>query len=356
MDGPFLVAGHMERRERVPQPFLWQVLQRLGVHGPMLAAAQSLYKDSGLTMNVNGRLGKTVQSHTGVKQACPLSPTLFGFYIDGIHRFLMSSNPVGVPVLSSGVQVADLAYADGVTLMASSPQGLQRLIDLVCEFCALMGMVVSVAKTKVLIFNIAFPRPFQWTCGGEQLEIVVDFKYLGIIFNALHGMAVTFPLVKKNVFGAWALLKRQYGRLKCLASVGLMFGVYEVCVPSTTAYGCEIWGFQHFPQQYSALRLESVISYLQMLKEIVCVKSSSPTDILLAKLGLKPLQHVWLLRAAKFWNNLACKPPGSIYNTIALDCCRAAVGSSRHNWAWSMFKAIRATGYELSIRVDTGHH
>ena len=28
------------------------------------------------------------------------------------------------------------------------------------------------------------------------------------------------------------------------------------------------------------------------------------------------------------------------------------MGSSRHNWAWSMFKAIRATGYELSIRVD----
>ena len=166
-------------------------------------------------------------------------------------------------------------------------------------------------------------------------------------------MAVTFPLLKKNMFGAWALLKRQCGRLQCLASVGLMFGVYEVCVPSSAAYGCEIWGFQHFPQQYSALRLELGSSYLQMLtKEIVGVRSSSPTDILLAELGLKPLQHVWLSRAAKFWNNLACKPPGSICNTIALDCCRAAVGSLRHNWAWSMFKAIRATGYELSIRVD----
>ena len=114
------------------------------------------------------------------------------------------------------------------------------------------------------------------------------------------------------------------------AHVGLMFGVYEVCVPSSAAYnyGCEIWGFQHFPQQYSALRLELVASYQHMLKEIVGVRSSSPTDILLAELGLKPLQHVWLLRADKFWNNLACKPPGSIYTTIALDCCRAAVGSS----------------------------
>ena len=80
--------------DRVQRPLLWQVLQRLGVHGPMLAAVQSLYKDSGLTININGRSGKTVQSHTGVKQGCPLSPTLFGLYIDGMHRFLMSSDLV----------------------------------------------------------------------------------------------------------------------------------------------------------------------------------------------------------------------------------------------------------------------
>ena len=147
--------------DRVPKPLLWQALQRLGVHGPMLAAVQSLYKDSGLTININGRSGKTVQSHTGVKQGCPLSPTLFGLYIDGMHRFLMSSGPIDVPVLSSGVQVPDLAYADDVTLMASSPQGLQQLLDLVCEFCALVGMIVSVAKTKVMLFNIAFPGLFQ---------------------------------------------------------------------------------------------------------------------------------------------------------------------------------------------------
>ena len=108
--------------DRVQRPLLWQALQRLGVHGPMLAAVQSLYKDSGLTININSRSGKTMQSHTGVKQGCPLSLTLFGLYIDGMHRFLMSSGLVDVPVLSTGVQVPDLAYADDVTLMASFPQ------------------------------------------------------------------------------------------------------------------------------------------------------------------------------------------------------------------------------------------
>ena len=48
----------------------------------------------------------------------------------------------------------------------------------------------------------------------------------------------------------------------------------------------------------------------------------SSTDILLAELGLKPLQHVWLLRAAKFCNSLADKPAAQ-YREIALESCRA---------------------------------
>ena len=123
-------------------------------------------------------------------------------YREALAPELFCKCPVDVPVLSSGMQVTDLAYADDVALMALSPQGLQRLIDLVCEFCTFMGMVVSVAKTKVMVFNIAFPGPFQWMCGAEQLEIVLDFKYLGILFNALHGMAGDIPHAQeKHVWG-----------------------------------------------------------------------------------------------------------------------------------------------------------
>ena len=73
------------------------------------------------------------------------------------------------------------------------------------------------------------------------------------------------------------------GRLQCLALVGLMFRVYEACAPPTSAYGCEIWGFQRFPQQVRILRKDLVTSHLQMLKEITGVRSSTSTNILLAE-------------------------------------------------------------------------
>ena len=43
---------HKGAYDRVQRPLLWQVLQRLGIHGVMLKAIQSLYTDSGLTIHI----------------------------------------------------------------------------------------------------------------------------------------------------------------------------------------------------------------------------------------------------------------------------------------------------------------
>ena len=215
--------------DRVQRPLLWQVLQRLGIHGVMLKAIQSLYKDSGLTIHINGRHGKTFQSVTGVKRGCPMSPTLFGLYMDGLHRYLMSVAIPDVPMLSSGVLLPDLDYADDTALMASSAHSLQHLINDVSTFCIIMGMIISVAKTKVLVFNAGYPGPYQWLCNGEQLEVVSTFKYLGLVFHAEHGLQPTFMALKQKMFASWALLKRQYGRLQCLSSVGQMFRALHIC-------------------------------------------------------------------------------------------------------------------------------
>ena len=52
---------------------------------------------------------------------------------------------------------------------------------------------------------------------------------------------------------------------------------------------------------------------LQMVTEIAGVSTRTSTDVILAKLGLESLQHVWLLGAAEFWNSLAGKPVGTMY-------------------------------------------
>ena len=74
--------------DHVQRPLLWNVLAKLGVHGRMLAAIKSLYQDCTFAINLSGRTGSSYNSLAGVKQGCPLSPTLFGLFLDGLQRFL----------------------------------------------------------------------------------------------------------------------------------------------------------------------------------------------------------------------------------------------------------------------------
>ena len=139
------------------------------------------------------------------------------------------------PCLSICNRVPDSGYVDDFVVMALTPEGLQRLIDAVLSFCLLMRMVISIPKMMVLVFNVEFPGPLQWLCNSELLQIGTQFKYMGLIFKKLGSLQATFSHLKQNMWAAWSLLKRQYGCLQRLASVGLLFRLYSVCVPPASS-------------------------------------------------------------------------------------------------------------------------
>ena len=153
----------------VHRPLLWQILGRLGIHGRMLAAVKSLYATSSLAVKVGGRVGSSLPSQTGVKQGCPLSPTLFGLFLDGLHRYLALHCPHIGPTLSDGTRVSNLQYADDVTLLACTPTHLQTLMDCAVEFCTAVGLALSPHKTSVVSFPGSAPA-VAWSCAGVPVQ------------------------------------------------------------------------------------------------------------------------------------------------------------------------------------------
>ncbi|KAA6421290.1 MAG: hypothetical protein FRX49_08776 [Trebouxia sp. A1-2] len=72
--------------DKVQWQLLWGLLQRLGVHGNMLGAVQSLYNGFLLSMRVDARV------HL-LGSDSPLSATLFGIFIDELHHHLQTTAP-----------------------------------------------------------------------------------------------------------------------------------------------------------------------------------------------------------------------------------------------------------------------
>jgi hypothetical protein len=64
----------------------------------------------------------------GVKQGCPLSPLLFGLYLDGLEKHLDAFDGDS-PLQLANIVVKLLLYADDLALMLETPQGLQKQID-----------------------------------------------------------------------------------------------------------------------------------------------------------------------------------------------------------------------------------
>ena len=73
-----------------------------------------------------------------------------------------------------------------------------------------MAMVASTPMTFMLVFNMAFPGPYQWTImmNGAALQIVSQVQYLGFLFHSEAAFYPSFVSLKQRTFGTWAPLQQ----------------------------------------------------------------------------------------------------------------------------------------------------
>ena len=69
----------------------------------------------------------------------------------------------------------NLRYADDATLMAASEAGLKSLLMKVKEASEKLGLKLSIQKTKIM----ACGPITSWKIGGETMETVTDFIFVG---------------------------------------------------------------------------------------------------------------------------------------------------------------------------------
>ena len=145
-----------------------------------------------VVVKVRGHVGNSTITTSGARQGCPLSPTLFGVYIDALEGYLHDRVPLAGITLNTpdgGTRLlASLIYADDIVLMDGDPDSLQRTLDSFAAFCTAYGLEISLNKTKIMQFlpnrRRGQPPPMRhaFALGSYDLETVDVYKYLGVSF------------------------------------------------------------------------------------------------------------------------------------------------------------------------------
>jgi len=104
---------------------LWQVLAGLGVKGRFLRCLQAMYAKDTICINHPSKgVTSNFRCQQGLKQGCPLSPLLFGLYLDALEGRLDGR---GCNALTLAyVHVWLLLFVDDLVLTSESEVGLQQ--------------------------------------------------------------------------------------------------------------------------------------------------------------------------------------------------------------------------------------
>jgi hypothetical protein len=344
--------------DSVPRDQLWQRLSSLGVQGRMLRAVQALYANTTFRVKIAGDLSAPFPVLRGVRQGCPLSPLLFGLYIEQFPELLAAAHPALGPLagLDHGPRVPILLYADDAVLLASSQADLQTMLDALGAFCAASGMSVNLRKTRVVVFRSTLPtgRPVlaaTLVYGGRAVEEAASYVYLGVEFAGTRGLPWTagrqLARAVTSLQGVHAHL-RAVGLKRQAKTLHLLF---KSVVWPALGYGAEVWGVSQLGHLvnmagaplFTAPHAKFVLAFYRSL---LGVGHGVAGWNIMREMGEYPVQQAFALRCANFYNRVLALPADALPRQVLLLNVSMAAAGQRSLWAGVAGAAFRALGCE----------
>ena len=270
-------------------------LCKLGIQGRFFSCLTYMYTHSKAKIKLLNKLSKSMDVLIGTEQGHPMSPELFKCYLLDLSVDLNSVLDIELPDLN-GNNVSHLLWADDLVLMALDRISLQRLIDVVSNYCTEWGLTVNIDKTAIMIFNNSgrqLKESSTFHYGKICVPAAIRYCYLGIVFSLNGGYTVARDELRKKGLCAYFSLKKLVDISEL--SVKCMFKLFDALILPVASYGCQVW-----------------LPHSVLFKLIASGKvSSNPTDSL-KKISTDPLERIhlkflkWTLKVHSKTSNIAC--------------------------------------------------
>ena len=348
--------------DRIDHTKLFEKLFKIGISGAMFLLIQDMYLSLSyqikLLVDQEYMLTDMFKSNIGLKQGCPLSPTLANIYLNDIHDDMILSD-----IDICGHHTNSITWADDLVLFSLSHAGMQKILKNLEEYCKRWMLTINMKKSKCMIMGSTetghiFTNHFMLndTC----LDYVQSYKYLGIDFsqNGKFTLAIE-NRVHKARNAIFSLRKACYSMADIAPNVEILKQLFQSKIIPILTYGCAIWG----PSKNNKIKVEDILNDAQsahLLNTIIPNTSNEIKSFRRTRFGtiielkdfktkINILEHVELQR--KKITDFTLNKPYEKIEKIQNHFYRNCLGVSKYT-------AIKAVQYEvgaypISVHIKT---
>ena len=176
----------------------------------------------------------------GVRQGAVASPIFFNLYMDKLFTRLKDTQ-LGCKI--DNYDYSTIGYADDLTLLSASRQGLQSMVNLVREYCDEFGIKISInvnpkkSKTKCLIINSKL-NPVNIKLYGISIPYVTRWNHLGTMLQKDEKSDSDINRCRGEFIGNIHSLHQELG----LIDPYVFFKLVNIYF--TSFYGCVLWNLE----------------------------------------------------------------------------------------------------------------
>ena len=92
----------------------------------------------------------------------------------------------GIYVDKQNPNILMFMYVDDIASGTDTVSRMQKLLNVLSKYCKKWGSIVSIAKTKILVFRRRgkIKNDEKWWFEGTPFEVVDFYKCLGVLFTS----------------------------------------------------------------------------------------------------------------------------------------------------------------------------
>lgn len=319
--------------DKVSRSSLMYKLHSLGVSTKMVNFLASVYYLTKSTVWNGSELSEPFETISGVKQGCLLSPLLFSLYINDLHEHL------GGGIFVDEINVRLLLYADDIVILSDDIMTLQEMINNLEKYCDCWNLEVNLAKSKIMVFRNGgrLSRLEKWVFKGEDVEIVKQYNYLGMILTPKMSFSKhienRYNMAKSSINSTWKSFLSKNN-----ISFQTKYHLFDAVSRSIQSYGAQVWGHTHLEEVNKLQRF--------FIKRILKLPNSAPNYTLYLESGLQPCHLYTLNLNLRYLNRTLFE-----YSSARLPH-KLSVKILEQNIFWS--KALNQLGSNISTQWQPG--